>query len=380
MKQFKTISKAWWNLMYLFFPKQALYHISKQEFKSKLMDPTFPWKKYDKEINPYFKKWGFKFSSLESEYYRQCTGVESDLYIPLGLFNHMILPLLNNMEWRWGFADKNVTDRMLNVSDAPSGLDIKLPETIVGCQNGRFYLGQNQPCSYEEALDAVLSYGKDFIIKPSLDSSHGNGVKKVLASEISASMLPGLFKDYGKNFAIQKVLVQHPVLAAFNPTSINTVRITTYQDFKGEVKILYAAQRFGGKGKIYDNADDPHGSGGFCAIAMDGTIDRKIHHYRNMKCDTISDDIPEKIPYFEKLKETVIYLHRRFPHYGLIGWDTSLTPDGNPIVIEYNFVPGMGTGQLANFPIFSKEDLDEIMKRVCKMRPKVSLHVKNSRK
>lgn len=183
-----------------------------------------------------------------------------------------------------------------------------------------------------------------------------------MKSELSKDFIENLFKQYGKNFTIQKIVEQHPVLAAFNPTSVNTIRITTYQDFDGNVKILYAAQRFGGKGKIYDNADDPKGSGGFCAIGMDGTIDRHIHHYRNSKTDVLDNaDIPNQIPHFEKIKEAVIYLHRFFPHYGIIGWDASLTPDERPIIIEYNFNPGLGTGQLANHPLFSQKDLDEII-------------------
>ncbi len=360
----------------LISPRKALYYISKEEFRNKLMDPKYPWKKYDDTINPYFLKWGFKFSALESKYYSECTGVESDLYVPLGLFNHVILPYLNNTDWRIGFADKNISSRILDIKDSQQHVDVIFPECITSCQNGRFYVGQNTPCSQEDSINEVLSYNNDFIIKPSVDSSHGKGIKKISAKDITEENILQLYTEYGKNFTIQKVLVQHPVLAAFNPTSINTIRITTYQDFTGKVKILYSAQRFGGKGKIYDNADDPNGSGGFCAVSMDGTIDRKIHHYRNVRTDILDDGIPDKIPCFEKIKQTVLFLHRRFPHFGIIGWDASLTPDEHPVIIEYNFVPGMGTGQLANYPIFSEEDLDEIMNRITTLRSKLSVHVK----
>ena len=371
-----NIKKVLLNTLFYISPRKALYYMSKDEFKSKLMDQNFPWKKYDNSLNPYFLQWGFRFSSLESKYYSQCTGVESDFYVPLGLFNHVILPFLNNTNWRIGFADKNIANRMLDVIDTQQHIDVRFTECITSCQNGHFYIAQNTPCGYDDSIQEILNYRKDFIIKPSVDSSHGKGIKKILAEEINRELIENLYKQYGKNFTVQKVLVQHPSLAAFNPTSINTIRITTYQDFNGNVKILYAAQRFGGKGKIYDNADDPNGSGGFCAISMDGIVDRKVHHYRNMKTDILDDAIPNKIPCFEKIKDAVIFLHRRFPHYGIIGWDASLTPDGHPVIIEYNFVPGMGTGQLANFPFFPKEDLDEIMKRIHNFRTKLSVHVK----
>lgn len=375
MRIINIIKKICINIYYLLSPKKALYHISKDEFRSKLMDPSFDWRKYDKELNPYFLKWGFRFSRMESEYFSQCTGVRSDLYIPIGLFNHYILPYLNNTGWRLGFADKNAAKRILAIDDANKHIDVVFPDCFVSCQNGRYFWGYDTLCSYDAAVDKIISLKEDFIIKPSVDSSHGHGVRKVLSSEIDRETVIGLFTKYGNNFTIQKVIEQHPTLAAFNPTSVNTIRITTYQDFKGNIKVLYAAQRFGGKGKIYDNADDPKGSGGFCAIAMDGTINRTIHHYRNQETSLLSSEIPESIPCFEKIKETVIFLHQRFPHFGVIGWDASLTPDCRPIIIEYNFIPGVGTGQLANHPFFTEEDLEEIMQRISKVKTTLSMHV-----
>lgn len=379
MKTIEMLKKIFFNISYLLWPKRALYYISKDEFRKKLMDPQFNWKKYDKQINPYFEKWGFRFSMMEAEYFSQCTGVESDLYVPTGLFNHYILPYLNNTSWRIGFADKNIARRMLDIDNAQNFIDVVFPECIVSCQNGRYFVGYDRLASFEEVVEKVITFNDDFIIKPSVDSSHGHGVRKIAASEINREAIVSLFKDYGKNFTVQKVIKQHPTLALFNPTSVNTIRITTYQDFNNKIKILYAAQRFGGKGKIYDNADDPKGSGGFCAIDMDGTINRVVHHYRNQETGVLSDCIPEKIPNFEKIKDAVVYLHSRFPHFGLIGWDASLTPDGHPIIIEYNFVPGIGTGQLANHPFFSKEDLDEIMKRLSSVKTSLSVHVTSKR-
>lgn len=37
-----------------------------------------------------------------------------------------------------------------------------------------------------------------------------------------------------------------------------------------------------------------------------------------------------------------------------------------PLVIEYNFAPGTAVCQLAHGPMFSKDDLDEIMEQVSK--------------
>ena len=73
-----------------------------------------------------------------------------------------------------------------------------------------------------------------------------------------------------------------------------------------------------------------------------------------------------QIPFFDKIKEAVVYLHTRFPNFALIGWDVSISVDGHPIILEYNFLPGIGSCQLAHGPMFCKKDLDEIMERVSK--------------
>lgn len=369
MKIRKILSRLFWELYKKTYPitDDFLYADNRRRFHEKMMDPAFPYKKY-KGINPYFAKWGFKFPIYECEYYAQQNGVKSDLYLPIAFYNKYIFPYLDQDAWHWGYADKNMFARLLNIEDAQKYVDVLIPECIVCCDNGQYYIQGNNHCSRNEAIDYVCKFADDFIIKPTVESSHGHGVAKINAEEINYNKIASLFTDYGENFTIQKLIIQHKDLAAFNPTSVNTIRITTYLKKNGEVKILYAAQRFGGKGKVYDNADDPNGSGGFCAILDDGSIKREVHHYRNMQVGRLEDNIPAKIPYYDKVKDCVKFMHTRFPHFALIGWDVTVTPEGHPLIIEYNFRPGLGTGQLANGPLFNKEDLDEIMKDVSKAR------------
>lgn len=327
------------------------------------MDPAYHSKNEDK-VNPYFMQYGFRFSLLESEYCSMCTGIKSNLYLPVALYNDYIYPLLNPDAWRLGYCDKNMFPRLLDIPNLQKKIDVLVPECIVCCDNGRYFIDGETLCNKKEALLAVINYNDDFIIKPSLDSSHGHGVQKISKDNINEHQIARLFDAYGANFTIQKIIIQHPYLAAYNPTSVNTIRITTYQDFRGNIKVLYASQRFGGKGKVYDNADDPHGTGGFCAIRSDGTVVREIHHYRNMKTEILDDSIPGITPCYDKVVSAVTYAHTKFPQFAIIGWDVTVTPDEHPLIIEYNFWPGLGTGQLANGPVFCKEDLDEIMQHI----------------
>lgn len=362
------INKVKAIIKYVLPPKSPfLYKANRNLFFSKMMDPSFNWKQYAHEYNPYYLKWGFKFPMYEFEYYAQNTGVKSDFYLPIRLYQKYIFNYLDHDAWHWGYADKNMFARFLDIKDAQKYIDVLLPECVSCCNNGRYFLGGcEQSCSYDDAVLSVMNSKEDLIIKPSIESSHGHGLMKIHANHKNKDSVEDIFRSYGNNFVIQKVIVQHPELAKLNPTSVNTIRIATYQDFKGEVKILYASQRFGGKGKIYDNADDPKGSGGFCAILNDGTLQREVHHYRNMKKTYLCESIMDKIPYYERIKKAVLFLHTRFPNFALIGWDVTVTPDGHPVIIEYNFRPGLGSCQLAHGPMFSKEDLDEIMERVSK--------------
>ena len=348
--------------------EELTYQNGIKSFKQKIMDPEFDWKPYVKAINPYFEKHGFRYSMLDSEYYYQCNGIKSDLYLPLSFYTMFLYPYLNPERWRIAYTDKNMFSRFLNIKEAQKHIDIQMPECIVYCDNGCFYKPDDEPCDREEAINLILDCKEDMIIKPTLNSTHGSGVALIESSQASREHVKDIISKYEKNFTVQKKIIQHPDLAAFNPTSVNSVRITTYMDFRGKVKVLYASQRFGGKGKVYDNADDPKGTGGFCAIMPDGTVKREIHHYRNIKTTLLDDSIPQKIPCFDKVVEAAKYLHTRFPQFGLIGWDMTVTPDGHPLVIEYNFQPGLGTSQLANGPMFEKEDLDEIMEHIKKQK------------
>lgn len=346
--------------------KTWLYNVSLNKFKKQLMDPRFDSAPYENIDNEYFKQFGFRFSQLESEFYSQCTGVRSNLYIPIGLWDWFIYPYLNKNMWRVAYCDKNMFHRLLDINEAKQHIDIQMPECVIYCDNGRFFDGNDTYVGRERAIEILAEVNEDIIIKPTLDSSHGQGVQKVHVFGLNKQEINALIDTLGDNFVCQKVIKQHPNLAAYNPTSVNTIRITTYQDFKGNIKVLYASQRFGSTGKVYDNADDPNGDGGFCVINPDGSVKREVHHYRRLDTTFLDESVPGITPAYDKVVEAVLFLHTRFPQFALIGWDMTVTEDGHPLVIEYNFAPGLGTCQFAHGPMFSKEDLDEIMEHISK--------------
>ena len=65
-----------------------------------------------------------------------------------------------------------------------------------------------------------------------------------------------------------------------------------------------------------------------------------------------------KIPGFQKAKELVYTLHRRFGHFRIISWDIAIAPDHSPVIIEFNLTPqSIDLHQINNGPLFG--DLTE---------------------
>lgn len=352
--------------------KEYLYHHSLKNFKKRFMDPNFDYKRYEGQINPYFAKWGFKFPLVEAAYYSKASGIEAYHYLPFSLYSRYIFSYLNRQTWYWGYADKNMFHRFLDIKSAQKEIDVLLPVCVGCCDNGRFFIGNDTPATFEELVNAVFLCQKDVIVKPTIESSHGSGVILIGANDKTREKIVAELSKYDNNYTIQEKIIQHPVLSAFNETSVNTIRITTYQDFNGNIKVINSSQRWGGKGKVFDNADSGS-DGGFCGINDDGTYKRAIHKIRHVETWPMPDNYPVSVPSYEKVKKAVIYLHHRFPQFALIGWDMTVDENGHPVVVEYNFRPGLTSSQHANGPLFSEDDLNEIMDHVAKRKLSLSI-------
>jgi hypothetical protein len=340
--------------------KILLNHGKDYKFFEHIMDPSWNYKPYRHKYNPYFLKYGFKYSIMEGEYYKQMTGVESDLYIPQTFFFYYLCPFLNQAGYQ---QDKNLFRKLLDVRN--SKMDIIMPFQVIYNQGGVFYDSDGEACSKEDAIKQVLNYSKDIIVKPSTQTKWGKGVVLLPAENRTADVVRHLFDEYKMDFSFEEKMVQHSDLASFNPTSLNTTRIVTYRKLNGEIKFLYALQRFGGKGAVVDNVS---AGGGMVYLSEDGLVDRTIKKLRSLKFEKLPDEAVNRVPYFQKMKETALYLHTKLPSLNYIGWDMSVTQEGLPVLIEYNTRPAAEGKQLTFGPAFSKEDLDEIMPEIAKWK------------
>lgn len=243
--------------------------------------------------------------------------------------------------------------------------EIPFPEVYVRCLNGVFYDRAMNRLTLEEAVKVLIDK-ECFIIKPSIDSLCGAGVEKVVVNDLDKPQenVKVVISRAGDNFIAQECLVQEPVVAALNPTSINCCRITTmYMNGKfGYSSII----KIGKKGSHVDNWHSSY----FTGMAKDGTI---LPHGFDKKCCRVTktDNGIEfggiKVPCFEKMVELVEKCHKYyFANCGVIGWDIMVDSNNNPRVLEMNIsCPGVVGEQLASGPFF-EVFRDEICKSLLK--------------
>lgn len=344
--------------------QQILNKNGLSHFVSHDMAPDFNYKPHVKRYSSFFLKYGFRVPMAFGEYCGRMSGIKSDLYIPRNLAFCYIYPYLAKYSFCPAYADKNVERKLLNITQLQNMTELSLPVEVVYNMNGVYFNNNDEEISEQEAANILSSYANDIIIKPSIGTYGGTDVNRIrYADHSTLKQCLALFHKYKKDFQIQQIIIQHPDMASFNPSSVNTVRIVTYRRPNKERKVLYAILRFGSEGAIKDNVC---AGGGFCALNMDGSLKDRIKHvYKTQKLDRISENCVNIIPCFDKITKAALALHGQLPHFDIMGWDFAVSSNEHPVLIEYNIRPGVGIQQAVG-PMFSKEDLEEIMPEIKK--------------
>ena len=283
------------------------------------------------EVRSFYKQLtGKKVSLLYHEYFYSRTGHYSKEYMPIDLYETDIIGRANRLDYYdASFSDKNMDEVYLS--------HIRHPYSYLKNINGYFYFAGN-PVSGSEALDLCKNL-KEVIIKPS-QSSKGKGVQLINVdngvTDVNGLSFEKLLDSYGTNYIIQERIKQHEALSALNPTSVNTMRILTYRSGM-EILVVYAVIRIGRKGQVIDNQS----AGGISTVINeDGTLGK-------YGFGAAGDDMIEKtdtgivldgykIPYFDRAIDAVKRSHFDLPFFDLVGWDVSISPDGEPILVEWN--------------------------------------------
>lgn len=234
---------------------------------------------------------------------------------------------------------------------------IPTPEIICRSISGIKYDREMKQLNQEHEVSVLINQNK-FVIKPSIDTGCGKGVRIVeLPLEDKEKFVNDLLSEYGRDYVIQKVVEQHSTLANLNPTSLNTCRVTTiYLNGKISSSTILKV------GKLNSDKDNWFTSY-FIGVDDNGVVlnrafDAKLK--RVSKTDTGVELESLRLPKFKEMVNIVECCHQYyFPNIGVLGWDVCVDKDNNIIVIEVNVdYPGIAGEQFASGTFFKSRRND----------------------
>lgn len=315
---------------------------------------------YREEVVPYWKKFGIR---PKCHWFKQLylwQGVVNPRNIPADVFYRYVDPYFNACMYTRPLNDKN-----LHHLTCPG---VKRPETVFKYMDGSFCLDDLTPIPPEKAR-ALLEQAGRYILKPARDTGSGADIS-FFDGPLSAAETDALLGKYANvDYVVQRVLVQHPDLARFNASSVNTIRAITLV-FHGQVHILSAIIRIGHPGSRVDNI----GRGGYqVTILPDGTLDKLAYTHQDGKYLFLEQtETGERfegavVPSWDALCNTAKNLALKMPHLKLIGWDLAVDEQGDVVLIEFN--TEVGQNQETCGPTFG--DLtDEVLAEIFQKRMK----------
>jgi hypothetical protein len=296
-------------------------------------------KHYSLRIKEYWRNhYGKPVNPLWHMIYANVIGKQDVRYIPHHIWRVEIHPFFNKIPMKHALLDKNLSDVLFNGYNAP--------ETIIKRMHSRYYGYDNKPISRKDAIDRIYSGPPEQIIKAS-DTDRGYGVRKLVLDSGKivlngkSSTMDDLEKLYGPNFIVQSKIIQHRVMAAPHPDSVNTVRLVTFR-WGDDIGVLLAFARFGRDRKVIDNAT---GGGLCCGIDEQGLLNSRAVDtygilYRNHPTTGYDFRCLTYIPGYKRICEYGIAMHRKIFHFDIIGWDFALDEGGDPIFLEINYRGG----------------------------------------
>lgn len=330
---------------------EKIYNNAFLRFKTwkKYLGVKFPrdvYAAYKGTIVPYWANYGVKPAlSMVKDLYAISGGDLDPRYIPDNLWLNKIIPCFNDNRFSRVLADKNLNSLLFP--------EVKRPKTLFKAIFGRYCLDNFTPISREEAVRLCQSEGR-WVIKPTLNSFQGQDVR-IFDGPLTEEEVEKLLALYeSTDFIVQEAIVQHPVLSAYNASSINTLRLVTFI-FREEVHVLSSILRVGAPGSIVDNV----GAGGYqFNVCPDGSISPISYTSRSGKpLHTDHSDDPfytgQTIPNFTAICDTAKRMALNVPHLNLIAWDFAIDTAGDPVLLEFN-THSPGQNQETSGPSFGE--------------------------
>ena len=186
-----------------------------------------------------------------------------------------------------------------------------------------------------------------FIAKP-LHGYEGHGIEKHSTNGFPEEELKTLYNHLvSKDMLLEECLKAHDDIY-LGTKSLNTFRLYTMIDGKGDVHVLKAKYRAGTGDAITDTAD---GCIAYPISIEHGVIEgpgiNEVLNSKNYFYHPGSDKlvVGMKIPMWDRVLEVVTEAAKKIPQIRYIGWDLAVTNDGVEI-IEANHAPWTGTFEI----------------------------------
>ena len=272
-------------------------------------------------------------SPLWLRYYVNVSGIKSPHYVPGDVYFSIIDHRLNNADYNDLYNDKNNLERLFGSDN--------MPETVL-----RRVCGVFAHASYQTITgDLPLLPPQDLILKPSCDTSSGQGIKLLRYRHGQHRDNAGLVvnEQYlrthtGAHFIIQKLLSQHAFCAQFNAGSINTFRVFTYRSVKDEqTHILRVVLKTGHGDSVVDNQVM---GGVVCVADSSGMLGRYAASVTGQKHldHPVSGVVfaGKQIPHFDRITALALKVASTVQTHRTLGLDIALDSDGLAKLIEVN--------------------------------------------
>lgn len=321
------------------------------------------------ERNSIKTTWGFLPSRISFPFYQVVKNMfgseELHKFVSPDMFYPYILRSLNPAKYSGAYEHKGLYHKLLTNIKQPKFFINAIGNTICDNQGNRL-------TDLEEIVQLLV--GKSFIVKPTTDSACGNSVKAIHNATREDILI--LLDIYKRDFIVQEICSQSEKTRVFNPSSLNTFRVTTLF-LNDKFSVLNILFRCGRGNVVVDNG----GAGGLmCGCDTEGqlmpyALDNDLNKYvESSTGQPFGVKIPEVKLIIQEIERNIA---TAIPFCAFAGWDFALDSNNKPVMIEVNLggsigiYPGIFTEQICNEePLFGNRT-DEVIDWVKNHRPHI---------
>lgn len=308
------------------------------------------------EIDKFWSKYEFlgevDYAPFKTYYNR--SGIFDPRYLPRYIYSYFMRPNTVPKSYMVPLQNKAYLPNLM--------ITAKQPELIVRKVEGIYYDKNFEHITLDKAVDIclqVLESGTEIVVKPS-GKSGGKGVEFLSSS--TKKELSDMLRKKGKIIVVQKAIKQHPEMTKLNPSTVNTVRLTTVLH-KGRFTPAAALIKVGAPSVRVDNYK--HG-GCLLGVNMDGSVlpwalDINRKHITELPSGVkLGEGGFTKVPCFDSVLKTAEKAHFCIPNIKVVSWDIAIDDENEAEIIEANFAGDLRMHQVVTGPVL-KELTDDIL-------------------